>query len=220
MADDVEVPEAVAYEVQSVLTAQRLATGERIIGWKLGYTTAAMRRALGVDRPNHGPLTDAMALRHPAVTTARLVQPRVEPEIAVRLGPDGTIVSRHLALEVVDSVWEGYRFTWAHNTADGSSAALAVVTDTPLPDVLEGMEVDMRTSAGEHVRATMGSDAPDPGASVAWLLDELSDSGAPIPDGALVLTGGLIPPLALPPGGWAEARLMGSTARIDWRMDT
>jgi hypothetical protein len=35
-------------------------------------------------------------------------------------------------LEIVDSVWSGYRFTLEDNTADGSSAAWVVV-GPPLP---------------------------------------------------------------------------------------
>lgn len=218
LAEDVPLPEADAYRVQDLLTARRLAAGERIIGWKLGYTTVAMREALGIDRPNHGPLTDAMVMTSPADAGSGLLQPRVEPEIAVRVRPDGVVVSRHLALEVVDSVWEGYRFTWAHNTADGSSAALAVLSDLPLSGDLSGTEVVLSTSAGEEARTVIDPSLLDPDASAAWLMADLARRHVPVPDVTLVLTGGLVPPLSLPPDGWAEAQLAGTTARICWRM--
>jgi 2-keto-4-pentenoate hydratase len=208
-----------AYAVQGVLTAQRLAAGERIVGWKLGYTTAAMRQAMGIDAPNRGPLTNRMVLGSPALSGARLIQPRVEPEIAVRLHADGSIASRHLALEVVDSVWRDYRFSWAQNTADGSSAALAIVAGDRLPDDVSGDEVVVRTSAGESARTRIDDDQADPVVAVGWLLAELARESIDIPGGAVVLTGGLLPPLPLPDGGWAEATLAGSTARITWRMD-
>ena len=205
--------------MQDVLTSRRLAAGERIAGWKLGYTTAAMRHAMGVSSPNHGPLTDRMVLASPATSAAPLIQPRVEPEIAVRLHSDGSIASQHLALEVVDSVWEGYRFTWEHNTADGSSAALAIVSDVELPADLLGREVAVRTSDGSEAVTTLGADLPDAVDTVAWLLSELADRYCDVPEGAVVLTGGLLPPLPLPEHGWAEATLADTTARIDWRMD-
>ena len=205
--------------MQDALTRRRLAAGEAVVGWKLGYTTAAMRQAMGVHAPNHGPLTDRMVLASPATSSARLVQPRVEPEVAVRLHADGTIASRHLALEVVDSVWAGYRFTWAHNTADGSSAALAIVSDAELPADLSGREVSLRTSDGSDAVAVLGSDLPDAVDTVAWLVSELAERSCGVPEGAVVLTGGLLPPLPLPDGGWAEATLAGQTARITWRMD-
>lgn len=212
--DDVD-----AYTVQGVLTTRRLAAGERVAGWKVGYTTAAMRQAMGVDLPNHGPLTDRMVMSSPASSVARLIQPRVEPEIAVRLHADGSVASRHLALEVVDSVWAGYRFTWAHNTADGSSAALAIVCDEHLPIDITGAEVVLRTSDGHQERASLGTDLPDPEDIVGWLLADLAGRACDVPPGAVVLTGGLLPPLPLPDGGWAEATLAGSTARITWRMN-
>ena len=43
-----------AYRVQDQMTALRLASGERIIGWKLGYTSAAMRAQMGVSRLTSG----------------------------------------------------------------------------------------------------------------------------------------------------------------------
>lgn len=214
-----EVSDDDAYAVQDALTSRRLTAGESVLGWKLGYTTAAMRLAMGVDAPNLGPLTDRMVLASPAATSARLIQPRVEPEIAVRLRADGSIASRHLALEVVDSVWEGYRFTWAHNTADGSSAALAVLAADELPADLVGQEVVLRTSDGAESATVLGADTADPADTVDWLLTELADRSCDVPEGAVVLTGGLLAPLPLSDGGWAEATLAGVTARITWRMD-
>ena len=75
-----------AYRVQDQMTALRLAAGERVTGWKLGYTSAAMRAQMGVASPNFGPLTDVMILDSPAVLPSGALQPRVEPEIGLRLG--------------------------------------------------------------------------------------------------------------------------------------
>jgi 2-keto-4-pentenoate hydratase len=75
-----------AYRVQDQMTAIRLASGERITGWKLGYTSAVMRAQMGVASPNFGPLTDVMILDSPAVLPSGALQPRVEPEIGLRLG--------------------------------------------------------------------------------------------------------------------------------------
>ena len=50
-----------AYRIQDQMTALRLADGERLAGWKLGYTSAVMRAQMGIEAPNFGPLTDAIA---------------------------------------------------------------------------------------------------------------------------------------------------------------
>ncbi|MEZ5702307.1 MAG: hypothetical protein R3E42_10690 [Burkholderiaceae bacterium] len=81
---------AEAYAVQRELVALRVAAGERIIGWKLGYTSEVMRRQMGIDRPNFGPLTDRMLLGSGDAVDERLVQPRVEPEIGLRLATPST----------------------------------------------------------------------------------------------------------------------------------
>ena len=206
--DDFVIDDGAAYEVQRLRTAERLARGERVRGWKLGYTSAAMRAAMGIDRRNYGPLTDRMILASPARAAAPLTQPLVEPEIAVRIGADGEIAARRLALEVVDSVWSGYRFTWAHNTADESSAALAVVDEsTPLPTDLARARVVLVSSTGESAEADLDSALPDLVEAVDWLAHQLAQVGAALEEDAIVLTGGLTRPLALPPQGWVAATL-------------
>ena len=51
-----------AYEIQQAGIDLRLAEGERLVGGKLGFTSVAMRRAMGVDSPNYGWLTGSMLI--------------------------------------------------------------------------------------------------------------------------------------------------------------
>src|SRR3954470_23725322 len=74
-----------AYAIQRAGAALRVERGERVVGWKLGYTSLAMRAQMGIDQPNFGPLTDAMLLSHEDDVSSSLIQPRVEPEIGLRL---------------------------------------------------------------------------------------------------------------------------------------
>ena len=127
-----------AYAIQRAGTALRLQRGEKVVGWKLGYTSLAMRAQMGIDQPNFGPLTDAMLVADDGPAGPALMQPRVEPEIGLRFErslPEGAdlrevldAVSETFAcLEIVDSVYPDYRFRLEDNTADGSSAAQVVV---------------------------------------------------------------------------------------------
>ena len=62
LSDEIALTLADAYRVQDHVTAARLAGGERLAGWKLGYTSVAMRAQMGIEAPNFGPLTDTMLL--------------------------------------------------------------------------------------------------------------------------------------------------------------
>jgi 2-keto-4-pentenoate hydratase len=200
-----------AYRVQDQMTALRLADGERRAGWKLGYTSAVMRAQMGIEAPNFGPLTDAMLLDSPAVLPGGALQPRVEPEIGLRLGRRLTApcsVSDVLAacsealacLEVVDSVWSGYRFTLADNTADGSSAAWVVVGPAVPLDDLASLPVVLSVD-GEVVERGAGAAASGhPAAGVGWLAEQLAARGRALEPGDLVITGGLTSARPLEPG--------------------
>jgi 2-keto-4-pentenoate hydratase len=200
-----------AYRVQDQMTALRLASGERIIGWKLGYTSAAMRAQMGVASPNFGPLMDVMILDSPAVIPAGALQPRVEPEVGLRLGRRlsapfsveavlDACDAAFACLEIVDSVWSGYRFKLEDNTADGSSAAwVAVGSELPLTG-LESLPVTLLAD-GEAVESGTGEAASGhPAAGVVWLAEQLAARGRWLEAGDLVITGGLTKAPALEPG--------------------
>lgn len=75
-----------AYAVQARLVARRLARGERLVGLKLGLTSEAKMKQVGVTEVILGRLTDAM--QHDQGSTidlGALIHPRVEPEIAFLL---------------------------------------------------------------------------------------------------------------------------------------
>ncbi len=191
-----------AYRIQDQVTALRLADGERRAGWKLGYTSAVMRAQMGIAAPNFGPLTDAMLLSSPAVLPAGALQPRVEPEIGLRLGRrlvapcsvEGALAACDAALaclEIVDSVWSGYRFTLEDNTADGSSAAwVAVGAPLPLED-LASLPVELSVDGEVVERGTGAAASGHPAAGVVWLAEQLAESGGALEPGDLVITGGL-----------------------------
>lgn len=207
---------ATAYAIQARLTERRLARGERIVGWKLGYTSAAMREQMGVAEPNFGPLTDAMMLTSPARVEQALLQPKVEPEIALRFARPLAAPATRLdvlaatsearaCLEIVDSVWTDYRFRIEDNTADGSSAALVVLGDLLPIDRLDERLVSLRHN-GATVAEGRGADASGhPADGVVWLLDQLAPIGRRLEAGAVVITGGLTRAVSLAPGDVIEA---------------
>ncbi len=204
-----------AYRIQDALVGRRLGRGERLVGAKLGFTSLAMRRALGVESPNFGWLTDAMLLDGPAVPLGTLIHPKVEPEIAFLLdrdlaGPAVTAVhvleataAVALCLEIVDSRYEGFRFRAADNVADNSSAARLVLGGRLVePRSIDLAEIGVVFSLDGELVATAAGAAVEghPAAAVAWLARRLAESGRSLRAGDLVISGGLTAPVDLRPG--------------------
>jgi 2-keto-4-pentenoate hydratase len=200
-----------AYAVQDALTARRLDRGDTVVGWKLGYTTQVMREQLGIDEPNIGPLLSSMVLAGGHGLPVGLLHPRVEPEIALvldrdvdqALDPSAAVkacAEALVALEVVDSVWTGYRFDLEHNTADGSSAA-HVVVGAPVPmEVLDELEVTLYRNGAVVGTGTGAAALGHPVHALAWLTGELSRRGRSLRAGDIVITGGLTAAVPIQPG--------------------
>lgn len=212
-----------AYAIQQRVTGFRTARGEQVVGWKLGYTSIAMREQMGIDAPNFGPLTDAMLLSTGESTDDRLLQPRVEPEIGLRFARPlrapvdvddvlAAVDHAFACLEVVDSVYRDYRFQLVDNTADGSSAA-QVVVGPPLPSIadLANVSVELLHNGVSEGTATGAAASGHPAVGVVWLVDQLAQRGQSLRAGDIVITGGLMRAVALAPGDRVTARYDDST---------
>lgn len=214
-----------AYEIQTAITRRRIASGQRIVGWKLGYTSRAMREQMGVEQMNFGPLTDAMALPSGGTVPCTAVQPMVEPEAAFVMARglaapcDADDVLRATAevracLEVVDPIWTDRRFRIEDNTADGSSAAFYVLGDTISPDDLPAARVTLFHDGEPVATATGAAAAGHPANAVAWLATQLGRRGGSLRAGDVVLTGGLTRATPLEPGHSVSAEFADGRATV------
>jgi 2-keto-4-pentenoate hydratase len=205
-----------AYAIQRAGTALRLKRGEKVVGWKLGYTSLAMRAQMGIEHPNFGPLTDAMLVADGGADRA-LIQPRVEPEIGLRfehsLPADanldevlGAAGEAFACLEIVDSVYPNYRFRLEDNTADGSSAA-QVVVGPALRSIerLDEVTVDLLHNGTNCGSATGRAASGHPALGVVWLVGQLALQGLHVAAGDIVITGGLTRAIPLDFGDHIEA---------------
>ena len=203
---------AQAYRIQRALIDQRVATGDGVVGYKLGLVSRAKQVAMGVDEPLWGWLTrDMLHDEEQPLPLDQLIHPRAEPEIAFLLrdavDPENATVPSVLAatagvfpaIEIIDSRYEDFRFTLPDVIADNGSASrillggrLVPVTDIDLQ--LEGMVL---RSGGEVVHTAAGAAiSGHPAAAVAWLARVAEG----LPAGSIVLSGGLTAAVELSPG--------------------
>ncbi|WP_406079737.1 fumarylacetoacetate hydrolase family protein [Streptomyces zaomyceticus] len=158
-----------AYAVQEALVARRLARGERLTGFKLGFTSVAKMRQMGVSDLIHGRLTDRMEIPDGGrFDISRLIHPRVEPEVAFLLGdtlrPGGDLMAAVAAvapaLEVIDSRYDGFRFSLPEVIADNTSAAGYAVGPWSAPGDLGNLgvllELDGRPAETGSTAAILG----------------------------------------------------------------
>jgi 2-oxo-3-hexenedioate decarboxylase len=212
-----DIPVETAFEAQKLFVQSKLDAGESFVGWKLGLTSRNKQQAMGLEAPLYGRVTSGMLFAHgEPVRLDRFIHPRVESEIAFLLARDitgpATIASVLAATEVVfgavdvlDSRYEGFRFTLEDVVADNASAGAFYLG--PVARKLEDL-VDLRllgcvvrvdgdvamTAAGA---AVMGH----PAASVAWLANQLAAEGERLEAGQLVFSGGVTAPVPVTAGG-------------------
>ncbi|MHA6782110.1 2-keto-4-pentenoate hydratase [Pseudonocardia saturnea] len=205
-----------AYAVQTLNIARRTAAGQRVIGRKVGLTSLPMQKMLGVDEPDFGVLTDEMVVEDgDLIDLGRLVQPRVEAELAFVMAEDlagpGVTTARALAaiegalpaVEVVDSRVADWKIKLVDTVADNASSGLIVLGGRmrPVRDLdlrLLGVVVSRH---GQMIDSGAGAAAlGNPARCVAWLANTLGAFGEGLRAGDVVLPGAVHKMVPVAPG--------------------
>jgi 2-keto-4-pentenoate hydratase len=213
-----------AYAVQRLLTEDSLRRGRRIVGHKIGLTSPAVQRQLGVDQPDSGVLfADMQVTSGTTVATDTLLQPKVEAEIAFILAEDldGGLSDSRIraaagvaiaAIEIVDSRVRDWSISIVDTIADNGSSALFVLgSDVAAAADLDFVSRTMRlTQDGEVISTGRGSDClGSPLNALRWLARTARDNGSPLRAGHIVLSGALGPMVPVRPGSKYTASVDG-----------
>ena len=216
---------AIAYAVQRANVDARCAKGERIVGRKIGLTSPAVQRQLGVDQPDFGTLFASMAYGdNEPMSLSSLIQPKVEAEIALVLERDLT-EDRHTfadligatayalaAIEVVDSRIEKWDIRFVDTVADNASSAMFVLGSRPvlLRDLdLAGCAMTLSQDGEVLSRGAGSACLGNPLNAAAWLADRMVQLGTPLRAGDVVLTGALGPMVAVTRPGTFTTQIEG-----------
>ncbi len=198
----------------------------RRVGRKIGLTSPAVQQQMGVDTPDFGVLLADMALGDSEpIAAGRLLQPKVEAEVAFVLGrdlPDRPVAAADVlratdfvvaAIEVVDSRIQNWDISIVDTVADNASSGLFVLGGSPrrLTDVDDLRAIEMAlTCDGETLSAGTGAAClGHPMNAVVWLANAVAERGAPLQEGEVILSGSLGPLVAAQQGKIYEAEFSG-----------
>lgn len=216
---------AAAYAVQHLVHQRCRLAGAVVIGRKVGLTSEAVQRQLGVDRPDLGVLyADMQFTDGAAIPMDRLLQPKVEAEVAFVLGADlvdGPLDTAQVraavsyavaAIEICDSRIQNWDISFGDTVADNASAGLFVLgtrrralAEFEPKQVTMSMSIDGREVSTGAGTACLG----DPIEALVWLARAARDLKAPLTAGQLILSGALGPMASVCGGNVVTATLSG-----------
>ena len=201
-------------QTQLALRRQRLEGGDKPLGWKVGFGAPAMLKLLNITGPLVGFLTrNARVQSGASVSLAGWLKPVAEPEIAVHIGRDlpagadrataeAAIAGISPAIELVDLTSPpedpepilGGNIYQRHVVVDGAGPARA-------GGAADGLTCRIIRRGSESARTS------DPQANTGeWIdivrhvADVLAAFGERLRAGEIIITGSVVPPLAIEPG--------------------
>ena len=198
-----------AYKIQNINAEHRANNGGRIVGKKIGLTSVAIQKQLGVDQPDYGVLFHDMELLNgTTVKAASMIQPKAESEIAFVLSEDldydrMTIIDLIScidyalpAIEIVGSRIANWEIKLTDTIADNASASRYVLGHTPKTlDEFDVVNCKMQLSKnGETVSEGYGYNCMgSPLNATLWLAKKMLTLGQPLQAGELIFSGALGP---------------------------
>ena len=193
-----------AYAIQKLSIERRLQRGERLVGVKMGLTSRAKMRQVGVEQMAWGRLTDAMMLDEGgSLSLSAFIHPRIEPEVAFLMSAPlagrvslvealAAVAAVAPAMEVIDSRYENFKFALPDVVADNSSSSGFVIGgwNHPSKDLSNlGVIVEINGEVTE-----VGSSAAilgHPLRSLVAAAAMVAQGGGSIEAGDIVLAGGI-----------------------------
>lgn len=193
-----------AYAIQQWQEKAFEAKGDKVVGRKIGLTSLAMQKQLGVDSPDFGFFTESLLFSSDeAIAVDQFISPKVEPELGFKLAKDlapnssfeevlNAIESVHLAIEIIDSRVRDWNIRLVDTVADNASCGAIVLDPEPANIPLEELTaVPARMLIGDEVtgegtgEAVMGH----PVKPIAWLTEILGEMGTTLKAGDIILSG-------------------------------
>lgn len=211
-----------AYDIQYEIRRRKLDAGHKLAGLKMGLTSWAKMKQMGVESPIYAFLVDYFAVPDGGeIQTKELIHPKVEVEVAFftskEIAGPGVSAATVMAatdfvvpaIEIIDSRYRDFKFDLPSVIADNASSARFVTggamrrpADLDLRNLGVVLYVNGQVKATGAAAAVVGH----PATSVAILANMLAKRGETIPAGTFILTGGITEAIAVNAGDSVVAR--------------
>jgi len=205
-----------AYDIQWTARKAKEARGTKIIGMKMGLTSQAKMKQMGVPNPCYGYLADYFSFGDGAeIKIDELIHPKVEAEIAFVLKDDLNGPGCHIgdvlaatdfvmpAVEIIDSRYKDFKFDLKSVIADNSSSS-RYVTGGRMRDV---KDLDLKTLGvvmeinGEVVQLGAGAAVlGHPATAIAMLANMMGERGETLKAGSYILSGAITAAMSVKKG--------------------
>ena len=196
-----------AFDIQWEIRRRKESRGTKIVGMKMGLTSWAKMKQMGVENPCYGFLADYFSVPDGGeIIHEELIHPKIEAELAFvtkePLKGPGVHIGDVLratdfvmpAVEVIDSRYKDFKFDLKSVIADNSSSTRFIAGGRMKPPSeldLKNLGVVMEIN-GDVVELGAGAAVlGHPAASVAMLANMLGERGEELPAGSFVMIGAI-----------------------------
>jgi len=214
---------AEAYAAQEALARLLVAREGEVAGLKIAVATKVMQEFMGIDRPLGGMIFKRRILRSPArLRLADYMNVVIEFELAVELGRDlpksSAPFTAATVMPALAAVMPAFELIEDRNADYKTVNALSLICDNCWnagivlgPPVsfaaqsLSGLLGRLEINGNEQHRGT----TDDPLATLAWIANLSAERDRPLRAGMVVITGSVIPTLAIKAGDRFVFRIEG-----------
>ena len=215
---------ALAYAIQEQNIQALQNNGAFIKGYKIGLTSKAVQKQLGVDQPDFGVLLNTMEITSNSINYSALMQPKAEAEIALVLKNDihqapNTIqeLLPHIdyalsAIEIVGSRIENWDIHITDTIADNASASHYILGKKKVAlDQLDIVNCSMELIKNNTLvsEGTGSACLGNPLNAALWLTQTMMRNRVVLKKGEVLLTGALGPMTSLEKGDVINANITG-----------
>lgn len=213
-----------AYSVSEINLKRRCEQGGvTLMGKKIGLTSRAVQKQLGVEEPDYGYLTSDMNLPEgESLSRSSLILPRVEGEVAFVLkkelrGPGVTMEQVIAAtdyilpsIEIIDSRVRDWKIKIQDTIADNASSSHFVLGRKRIS--LSGVDLphevmSLRVNGIERSTGSGAACLDHPCLAVAWLANAMGKYGVSLKAGEVILSGAFGPVVPVNAGDKVEVEI-------------